>query len=84
MDKIIFQLNENETAELYVVEQTRIAGVNFLLVTEEETGDGEAFILKEVSAAEDTMGEYTDELTDGEFEAVAAVFSELLEDIKLT
>ena len=46
MDKITFQLNENETAELYVVEQTRIAGVNYLLVTEEETGDGEAIILK--------------------------------------
>ncbi len=84
MDKITFQLNENETAELYVVEQTRIAGVNYLLVTEEEKGDGEAFILKEVSAAEDTMGEYTDELTDKEFEAVAAIFSELLEDIELT
>jgi len=83
MDKITFQLNENETAELYVVEQTRIAGVNYLLVSEEESGDSEAYILKEVSAAEDTMGEYTDELTDKEFEAVAAVFSELLEDIDL-
>lgn len=84
MDKITFQLNENETAELYVVEQTRIAGVNYLLVTEEESGDGEAFILKEVSAAEDTVGEYTDELTEKEFEVVAAIFSELLEDIELT
>ena len=84
MDKIAFQMNENETVELYVVEQTRIAGVNYLLVTDVETGDGDAFILKEISAAEDTMGEYTDELTDKEFEAVAAVFSELLEDIDLT
>ena len=40
MDKITFQLNENETAEFYVVEQTRIAGVNYLLVTEEEKVTG--------------------------------------------
>ena len=84
MDKIAFQMNENEKVELYVVEQTRIAGVNYLLVTDVETGDGDAFILKEISATEDTMGEYTDELTDKEFDAVATIFGELLEDIDLT
>lgn len=84
MDKIEFQMNENETVELYVVEQTRITGVNYLLVSDVEEGDGDAFILKEISAQEDTMAEYTDELTEQEFNAVAAVFAELLEDVDLS
>ena len=83
MDKIAFQMNENETVELYVVEQTRITGVNYLLVSDVEEGDGDAFILKEISAQEDAMAEYTDELTEQEFNAVAAVFAELLEDVDL-
>ena len=83
MEKVSFQKNENETVEYYILEQTRISGVNYLLVTDVEEGDGEAVILKEISAAEDTMGGYTDDLTDAEFEAVVPIFESLLEDVDL-
>jgi len=83
MEKVTFQKNENETVEYYILEQTRISGVNYLLVTDAEEGDGEAVILKEVSAAEDEIGGYTDDLTEEEFEAVVPIFENLLEDIDL-
>ena len=50
MEKVTFQKNENETVEYYILEQTRISGVNYLLVTDTEEDDGEAIILKEISA----------------------------------
>jgi len=83
MEKVSFQKNENETVEYYILEQTRISGVNYLLVTDVEEGDGEAIILKEVSAAEDEIGGYTDDLTDAEFDAVVPIFENLVEDVDL-
>ena len=83
MEKVTFQKNEKETVEYYILEQTRISGVNYLLVTDTKEGDGEAVILKENSAAEDEMGGYTDDLTEEEFEAVVPVFENLLEDVEL-
>ena len=83
MEKVTFQKNENETVEYYILEQTRISGVNYLLVTDTEEDDGEAVILKEISAAEDEIGGYTDDLTEEEFEAVVPIFESLLEDVDL-
>lgn len=83
MEKVTFQKNETETVEYFVLEQTRISGVNYLLVTDVEEGDGEAVILKEISAAEDEIGGYTDDLTEEEFEAVVPIFENLLEDVDL-
>lgn len=43
MEKLKFALaGEEETAEFYVLEQTRVAGVGYLLVTETEKEDGDA------------------------------------------
>ena len=83
MEKVTFQKNENETVEYYILEQTRISGVNYLLVTDTEEDDGEAVILKEISAAEDEIGGYTDDLTEEEFEAIVPIFENLLEDVDL-
>ena len=83
MEKVTFQRNEKETVEYYILEQTRISGVNYLLVTDTKEGDGEAVILKEISAADDEIGGYTDDLTEEEFEAVVPIFENLLEDIEL-
>ena len=49
MEKVIFQSpQDGEALECYIIEQTRINGVDYLLVTEEEEGDCEAFILKDL------------------------------------
>ena len=38
---------ETEAIDFYIVEQERLAGRNYLLVTDSEEGDGEALILCE-------------------------------------
>lgn len=83
MEKITFSPEGEEAVDFYVLEQTTLGGVNYLLVTDEEEGDGEAYILKDVSKAEDTEGIYEMVTEDAEMDAVASVFENLLEDIEL-
>ena len=48
MEKITFiPENEEEAVEFYVLEETRIGGVDYILVTDSEEGDAECLILKD-------------------------------------
>lgn len=82
MEKITFQLNENDKVEYYVLEQTKLAGETYLLVTDTEEGDGEALILRQISGTEDGEFGYTDDLTDEEMDAVVPIFENLLDDVE--
>lgn len=89
MEKIRFILGTlesglQESVEFYVLEQTRLGGSQYLLVTDVQEGDGEALILKEVSeaGAKEAIYEIVDD--DTEMSAVAAVFENLIEDVELT
>lgn len=44
MEKLIFQDENGEAAEFYVVEQTRISGRNYLLVTDSQEEIGRAHV----------------------------------------
>lgn len=79
-NKIIFTDEDGTTEEFYVVDETRINDVNYLLVCESMDQDTDAYILKDVSAPEDEEAVYVFVEDDVELEAVAGVFSELLED----
>lgn len=83
MEKIKFTLDTQESVEFYVLEQTRLGGNQYILVTDAEEGDGDALILKEISLkdADEKIYEIVEE--DTELSAVAAVFETLLEDIRL-
>ncbi len=83
MEKIKFTLDTQESVEFYVLEQTRLSGNQYILVTDAEEGDGDALILKEISLknADEKVYEIVEE--DTELSAVAAVFETLLEDVRL-
>ena len=66
-----------------MLEQTRIGGIDYILVTDEEEGDGEALILKDMSRDGEPEGLYTIVSDDQELEAVAGVFENMLEDVEL-
>ena len=54
MEKITMLSDENgEELEFYVLEQTKVNGVTYILVTDSEYGDAECTILKDTSDAED-------------------------------
>lgn len=70
----------------YIIEETKVNGINYLLVTEsedEEDEEAEAYILKDTSKAEDTEAVYEFVESEEELDAVSRIFAELLEDMDL-
>lgn len=82
LEKITFRADENEAVEFYVLEQTRIGGVNYILVTDAEEGDGDALILKDMSGdgEEESIFSIVDE--EEELSAVAGVFQNMIDDVE--
>lgn len=84
MEKIkFFDSDTEESLEFYVLEQTKINGTTYLLVTEDEDGDSDAFILKDLSEDSEDEAVYQIVEDEKELEAIAKVFSELLEDVDI-
>ncbi len=84
MEKIVFTPEGEEPVQFFVLEQSRLGGVDYILVTDSEEGDGEALILRDVSGADEKEAVYEIVTEDEELNAVAAVFENMLEDIELT
>ena len=82
-EKITFRPDGEEPVDFYVLEQTRIGGHDYILVTDTEEGDGEALILKDISRDGETDGVYIIVSDDDELAAVAGVFGNMLEDVEL-
>lgn len=82
LEKITFCPDGDEPVEFFVLEQTRINGVNYILVTDFEEGDGEALILKDMSKDSDAESVYAIVDDDTELNAVASIFEDLLEDVE--
>lgn len=81
MEKVLFTDPEtNEAVEFVVLEQTQLNGITYLFVTEEEEGDGDAYILKEIRIEEDDEAVYEMVDDDVELAALGKVFSELMGD----
>ena len=74
---------EGEQVDIYVLEETRISGMNYLLVTDaaEDEEEGECYILKDRSKPEeeDAVYEFVDD--DDEMDYLFKIFTELLEDV---
>ena len=83
LEKITFRPDNDEPVDFYVLEQTRIGGCNYILVTDCEEGDGEALILKDLSADGEAESVYEIVEDDAELEAVGGVFQNMLDDVDL-
>jgi uncharacterized protein YrzB (UPF0473 family) len=86
MEKLTFVTEDQESVDFYIIEETRVDGINYLLVTEsedEEDEEAEAYILKDTSKAEDTEAIYEFVESEEELDAVSRIFAELLEDMDL-
>ena len=80
MERVVFVDPETkENIEFFVVEQTQINGKKYLLVTEEEDGDSDAYILEELADENDDIvyGMVDD---DAQLAALGKVFAELIDD----
>jgi len=83
LEKIQFTPEGEEPVDFYVLEQTRIGGTNYILVTDVEEGDGDALILKDLSGDGEAESIYVIVDDDDELSAVSGVFENMLEDIDL-
>ena len=83
MEKITFITDENERLTFFVEEQTRVNGIDYLLVSDSEDDEAQAYILKDVSEDTDPEANYVFVEDDVEFEAVAKLFEQMLEDVDL-
>lgn len=82
LEKITFHADQGEDVEFYVLEQTRIGGVEYILVTDFEEGDGEALILKDMSGDGEEESVFSIVSDEEELSAVAEVFQNMLDDIE--
>ena len=82
MEKITFTLADNQMVEFYVLEQTVLGGISYILVTDSEVDEAEALILKDLSkpGEDEALYEIVDD--DDELEAVSKIFQEMLDDIE--
>ena len=81
---IVFTTEDGDEVVFQVLEQTRLGGIDYLLVS--TTGDDEeeeALILKDISKDTDEEAIYDIVDDERELELVAGIFKELVDDIEL-
>ena len=82
---ITLETEDGERVDFYVLEETRINGTNYLLVTDSEEDDeeGECYILKDQSKAEDADALYEFVEDDEEMDYLYKIFAELMDDLNV-
>ena len=83
MEQIKVTADNGEIINLFVIEQTRVNGMNYLLVTESEEEEAEAYIMKDMSAEDDVEAVYEFVEDDEELDSLALIFSELIDDAEI-
>lgn len=77
---VYFTTDEGEEVPFFVVEETKIAGENYLLVTDSEEDEANAYIFRKVSENEnDSFYEMVED--EEKINALSKVFAELLDDV---
>ena len=80
MEKILFTGENGEKVEFFVIEEAKLNGTNYLLVTENEDDDeAMAYIMKQVAKTSDKDLTYEFVEDEKEIEAVAGLLEELLD-----
>ena len=82
MEKILFTGENGEKVEFFVIEEAKLNGTTYLLVTESEDEDDEeamAYIMKQVAQSSDKDLTYEFVEDEKEIEAVAGLLEELLD-----
>lgn len=80
--KITLVTDDGGAVDFYVLEETRINGMSYLLVTDaaDDDEEGECYILKDLSESDDADALYEFVEDDNEIDYLYKIFSELLED----
>ena len=84
MEKVRFTFGDGSGEdEFFVLEETKINGPAYILVTESQEDDRDCLILKEISQRQQADSVYEIVEDETELLAVSKVFEELLEDVNI-
>lgn len=81
MEKIRFEAEDGTVEEFIIEEETRIGGVSYILVSDSEDDEANAYILKDVSESTEAEAVYEMVEDEDELQAVFKVFQEMMEDV---
>lgn len=85
IEKILFHTDDGDE-EFYILDQTRINGTNYILVTNSDDPDAEeieVLILRDISTDEDTESVYEVVEDEDEARAVAELFEDSIGDVDI-
>ena len=82
IEQIAFQTDEGEVL-FFVLEETRVNGVNYLLVSEDAEDDTECYIMKDTSDETEAEAVYEFVENEEELRALGKIFAELLDDTEI-
>ena len=81
-DSICFETEDGEEVRFFVIEETKLAGDNYLLVSDGMGEEATAYIMQEIT--EENEEKIYEMVEDGKkLDALSKVFSELIENVEL-
>ncbi|MCR4841687.1 MAG: DUF1292 domain-containing protein [Eubacterium sp.] len=84
MENIIFtDPDTNESASFFVLAQTTVNEQTFFLVTEDEEGDSDAWIMRQLSSSDSEELDLEFVEDDETLESLSKIFKEMLDDTEV-
>ena len=83
-DMVSFLSEDGENIKLSVLEETKINGISYILVTDSFEGeDGECYIMKDISSGDYEDANYIFVEDENELDSVFEIFEKMMDDIDI-
>lgn len=83
-DMVSFLSEDGENIKLSVLEETKINGISYILVTDSFDGeDGECYIMKDISSGDCEDANYIFVEDENELDSVFEIFEKMMDDIDI-
>lgn len=83
-DMVSFLSEDGENIKLSVIEETKINGISYILVTDSFEGeDGECYIMKDISNGDSEDANYIFVEDENELDSVFEIFEKMMDDIDI-
>lgn len=83
-DTVSFLSEDGENIKLSVLEETKINGISYILVTDSFDGeDGECYIMKDISNGDSEDANYIFVEDENELDSVFEIFEKMMDDIDI-
>lgn len=83
-DTVSFLTEDGENIKLSVLEETKINGISYILVTDSFEGeDGECYIMKDISSSDSEDANYIFVEDENELDSVFEIFEKMMDDIDI-